>query len=254
MDEDDVMGDDWRRLWAELVKRPLEETIVKEVKAQPGGPTLYTLKLWVRGSRNPSEATIGSLIETLSKVYRNDVAEVLQKYIQVCTGDVSTEHGKDFVMGSNPSLHPDHSFSNVNQKAGLEAVSSDRVVATPEGSVVVSGRQDISSVSSPSKETTCASDHVRVTSDHVTVVKRCCSDKWQQMGRSLLECDSIKVLDVVSVLPPTAPNSEKLQYIIEEWMRKNEEPTVNQLIKACSHPDVDRHEIVIRSLRGEELL
>jgi hypothetical protein len=74
------------------------------------------------------------------------------------------------------------------------------------------------------------------------------------MGRSLLECDSIKVLDVVSVLPPTAPNSEKLQYIIEEWMRKNEEPTVNQLIKACGHPDVSRQGIVTRYFRDYNLL
>ena len=79
MDKEDAMGDDWRKLWTELVKRPLDEAVVKN---QPEGPTIYTLKLWVRGSK-VTEATVGKLINALSKAYRNDAAEVLEKYTQV---------------------------------------------------------------------------------------------------------------------------------------------------------------------------
>ena len=46
MDEEDDMGDDWRKLWSELVQRPLDEAVAK---CRPEGPTVYTLKLWVRG-------------------------------------------------------------------------------------------------------------------------------------------------------------------------------------------------------------
>ena len=43
-----------------------------------------------------------------------------------------------------------------------------------------------------------------VTSDHMSVVAHCCSNKWLAMGRVLLECDNNEVLDVVSGLPQTA--------------------------------------------------
>ena len=79
MDEEDDMGDDWTRLWSELVHRPLDEAVAKR---RPEGPTIYTLKLWVRGG-NPSEATVGRLIKALSDVYRNDAAAVLKEYAQV---------------------------------------------------------------------------------------------------------------------------------------------------------------------------
>ena len=55
-----------------------------------------------------------------------------------------------------------------------------------------------------------------VTSDHMSVVAHCCSNKWLAMGRVLLECDNNEVLDVVSGLPQTAPDSEKLSCIMGE--------------------------------------
>ena len=80
MDKEDAMGDDWRKLWTELVKRPLNESVARH---QPEGPTIYTLTLWVRGGK-PSEVTVGRLIKALSAVYRNDTAAVLEEYAQVC--------------------------------------------------------------------------------------------------------------------------------------------------------------------------
>ena len=79
MDEEDDMGDDWRKLWTELVRRPLNESVAK---CRQEGPTIYTLKLWVRRGK-PSEATVGRLLKALSDVYRNDVAAVLEVYAQV---------------------------------------------------------------------------------------------------------------------------------------------------------------------------
>ena len=79
MDKEDAMGDDWRMLWSELVHRPLDEAVAKH---QPEGPTIYTLKLWVRGGKR-SNATVGRLIKVLSDVYRNDAAEVLEEYARV---------------------------------------------------------------------------------------------------------------------------------------------------------------------------
>ena len=96
-----------------------------------------------------------------------------------------------------------------------------------------------------------------VTSDHMSVVARCCSDKWKAMGRVLLECDSTEVLDVVSGLHPTDPNSEKLRLIIEVWLKRNTVKatwTVNQLIAACGHPDVNCQGVVIRELQEQALL
>ena len=52
MDEEDAMGDDWRKLWSELVKQPLDEAVAKQ---NPEGPTIYTLKLWVKAQRQQLE-------------------------------------------------------------------------------------------------------------------------------------------------------------------------------------------------------
>lgn len=79
LDEDDVMGDDWRRLWSELIDRPLDEQLVKD---QEGGPTKFLLSLWCR-AKSPAEATVGRLIGALNAIYRNDVAQILDKYIDV---------------------------------------------------------------------------------------------------------------------------------------------------------------------------
>ena len=51
-------------------------------KHHPEGPTIYTLKLWVKAIE-PSETTVGRLIKALSAVYRNAAAEVLEEYCQV---------------------------------------------------------------------------------------------------------------------------------------------------------------------------
>ena len=61
------------------MQRPLDEAVANRC---PEGPTICTLKLWVRGSKR-SEATVGRLIKALSNVYRNDAAEVLEEYAQV---------------------------------------------------------------------------------------------------------------------------------------------------------------------------
>ena len=72
-EEDDDMGDDWRRLWSELINRPLNETMVREKRE---GPTLFLLKMWCR-MQSPSEATIKRLIEALNVIFRNDIARLL---------------------------------------------------------------------------------------------------------------------------------------------------------------------------------
>ena len=79
MDKEDAIGDDWRKLWTDLVNRPLNEAVAQH---RPERPTIYTLKLWVRSGKR-SEATVGRLIKALSAVYRNDAAERLEEYVQV---------------------------------------------------------------------------------------------------------------------------------------------------------------------------
>ena len=79
LDEDDDLGDDWRRLWSELLNRPLNEDVVSKKCVSS---TLYVLKRWCR-MVIPNEATIGRLIKALSAIYRNDVACVLEEYCQV---------------------------------------------------------------------------------------------------------------------------------------------------------------------------
>ena len=79
LDEDDDLGDDWRKLWSELLNRPLNEDVVSKKCVSP---TLYVLKRWCMRV-TPNEATIGRLIKALSAIYRNDVACVLEEYCQV---------------------------------------------------------------------------------------------------------------------------------------------------------------------------
>lgn len=86
--EDEMMGDDWRRLWKELIDRPLDETTVKAMK---GHPTKFMLTLWCR-TKKSTEATVERLIAALNAIYRNDVAEMVEKYVEVRTGNASM-HG-----------------------------------------------------------------------------------------------------------------------------------------------------------------
>lgn len=79
LDQDDEIGDDWRRLWPELLKKPLNETVVSQKKE---GPTRFLLKLWCR-MKPPSERTVGHLIQALNAIYRNDVARNVEKYCKV---------------------------------------------------------------------------------------------------------------------------------------------------------------------------
>ena len=76
LDEDDDLGDNWRRLWSELLNRPLNEDVVRK---RSEGPTCFLLKQWCR-MKPPSEATIGRLMKALNAIYRNDVARVLEKH------------------------------------------------------------------------------------------------------------------------------------------------------------------------------
>ncbi len=79
LDEADDLGDDWRRLWKQLLERPLEEDVARK---NSKSPTLYILRRWCR-MKHPSEATIGQLMKALNAIYRNDVACVLEEYCQV---------------------------------------------------------------------------------------------------------------------------------------------------------------------------
>ena len=79
LDQHDDMEDDWRRLWSELLNRPLKEELVSQKKE---GPTQFLLKLWCR-TKPPSQTTVGHLIEALNSIYRNDVARILGKYCKV---------------------------------------------------------------------------------------------------------------------------------------------------------------------------
>ena len=79
LDQPDEVGDDWRRLWQELLSRPLSEEAASQKKE---GPTRFLLKLWCR-SKSPSEATVGHLIQALNSIYRNDVARNVEKYCKV---------------------------------------------------------------------------------------------------------------------------------------------------------------------------
>ena len=76
LDKDDDLEDDWRRLWKELLVRPLNEIKVRE---KSKSPTLFLLNRWCK-MKPPSEATIGQLIKALNAIYRNDVACV-QAYV-----------------------------------------------------------------------------------------------------------------------------------------------------------------------------
>ena len=79
LDQLDETGDDWRRLWSELLYRPLNEEVVSQKKE---GPTCFLLKLWCQ-SKPPSQTTVGHLIQALNSIYRNDVARIMGKYCKV---------------------------------------------------------------------------------------------------------------------------------------------------------------------------
>ena len=80
LDKPDKLGDDWRRLWSELLlNRPFNEEVVSQMEE---GPTHFLLKVWCR-TKPPSQATVGHLIEALNSIYRNDVARILEKCCKV---------------------------------------------------------------------------------------------------------------------------------------------------------------------------
>ena len=79
LDQPDDIGDDWRRLWSELLNRPLNEDVVIQKKE---GPTHFLLKVWCR-SKPPSQATVGHLIQALNSIYRNDVARIVETCCKV---------------------------------------------------------------------------------------------------------------------------------------------------------------------------
>lgn len=79
LDEYDPMGDDWRRLWSELIGSSLSEP---QVRSRKEGPTMFVLKKWSH-MRPPAEATVGQLIRAFSAIYRNDVAEILEMHTKV---------------------------------------------------------------------------------------------------------------------------------------------------------------------------
>ena len=79
LDADDplALGDDWRKLWSELTdRRALEEDVARN---HLEGPTVFTLRTWCR--MKPTQTTIGSLIQALNAIYRNDVAQKMQRFV-----------------------------------------------------------------------------------------------------------------------------------------------------------------------------
>ena len=78
--EEDIICDDWRSLWCDLLERPLSEMKMKIQQTANTSPTHFVLKKWIHKS---SSATVGKLIERLTAIYRNDVAEILMKYLNV---------------------------------------------------------------------------------------------------------------------------------------------------------------------------
>ena len=79
LNQPDDVGDDWQRLWSELLDRRLLEEVASQKKE---GPTRFLLKLWCR-SKPPAQATVGNLIQALNSIYRNDVARNVEKYCKV---------------------------------------------------------------------------------------------------------------------------------------------------------------------------
>ena len=79
LNQADKMGDDWRRLWSELLNRPFNEEVVSQTEE---GPTHFLLKLWCR-TKSPSQATVAHLVEALNSIYRNDVARIMENYCKV---------------------------------------------------------------------------------------------------------------------------------------------------------------------------
>ena len=79
LDQPDKMGDEWRRLWSEMLNRPFNEGVVSQTEE---GPTHFLLKLWCR-TKPPSQATVTHLIDALNSIYRNDVARIVEKYCKV---------------------------------------------------------------------------------------------------------------------------------------------------------------------------
>ena len=77
--EDDIICDDWRSLWCDLLEQPLTEEMKTKIR-ETASPTLYVLKKWTCKS---TSATVGKLIERLSAIYRNDVADSLMKFLNV---------------------------------------------------------------------------------------------------------------------------------------------------------------------------
>ncbi|XP_062511677.1 uncharacterized protein LOC134187544 isoform X2 [Corticium candelabrum] len=75
--EEDVICDDWRRLWCDLLERPFSEEMKTKIR-ETASPTLYVLGKWIR---KLTSATVGKLMSRLSAIYRNDVAEILMKYL-----------------------------------------------------------------------------------------------------------------------------------------------------------------------------
>ena len=81
LDQTDDMGNDWRRLWSEILNRsPNDVTIY--LKGE--GPTLCLLKMWCK-MKLTSAATIGQLIKALNKINRHDIVMVIEGYCKVRT-------------------------------------------------------------------------------------------------------------------------------------------------------------------------
>jgi hypothetical protein len=126
LDQADDMEDDWRRLWSELLNRPVKEVVSQKEE----GPTRFLLTLWCR-SNPPSEATIGHLIKALNAIYRNDVARMMEKYCKelstnsVCEELADASNSASCSQGVGDAMTADSNSQLA--KAQIDAVSLDLV-------------------------------------------------------------------------------------------------------------------------------
>jgi hypothetical protein len=126
LDQPDDMEDDWRRLWSELLNRPVKEVVSQKEE----GPTRFLLTLWCR-SNPPSEATIGHLIKALNAIYRNDVARMMEKYCKelstnsVCEELADASNSASCSQGVGDAMTADSNSQLA--KAQIDAVSLDLV-------------------------------------------------------------------------------------------------------------------------------
>ena len=78
MDTIDPLGNDWRKLWTELLNEPMTSEKSRVLPDGAQGPTHLLLTIW---SQRVPECTVGYLMSVLRNMRRNDAADVLDSMI-----------------------------------------------------------------------------------------------------------------------------------------------------------------------------